>query len=118
MTTPRLLPPGPAPRRLSPMQALRRLAAALRRSTPTHRLEATLLDTEVTRELTALHQAEGEARKITTDLDALRKNISRALTDRRTPGIIDETEAAALVSGLLTTATHASAHRQHLAALQ
>jgi hypothetical protein len=107
-----------SPVRLAPMATLRRLAARLRLSTPTHRLEAELIDHQITRELTALRGAEGQAVEITTNLDQLRQNISRALTDRYTPGIIDETEAAALVRDLLTTATHASAHRQHLAALQ
>jgi hypothetical protein len=100
------------------MATLRRFAARLRQSTPTHRLEAELIDRQVTRELTALRDAEGEAVTITTDLDLLRQTVSRALTDRRTPGIIDESEAAELIRALMTTTTHASAHRQHLAALQ
>ena len=104
------------PRRASPLRVLQRLSWRFKSA------KAPGLATQVMDEQLATHEADivtagAEARQIEGGLEATRREMSAALTDPVSPGIITESEARQIAAGMIGTAVLAHAHTERLGAM-
>jgi len=80
----------------SPMRILRAWLFRERSVRGVGAIELDVVDQQITREETALRTVGVEAVAIESSLDRARRQVRAALTDERTPGQIDATEARAI----------------------
>lgn len=98
----------------SPMRILRAWLFRERSVRGVGAIELDVVDQQITREETALRTAGAEAVAIKSSLDRARRQVRAALTDERTPGQIDATEARAIARILIGTSVKAHHHTAHL----
>ena len=98
----------------SPMRILRAWLFRERSVRGPGAIELDVVDQQLTREETALRTAGTEAVAIETSLDRARRQVRAALTDPRTPGRIDATEARAIARTLIRTSVKAHHHTLNL----
>lgn len=77
-------------------------------------IELDVVDRQVTRELTALTAEAAAAAVIEHNLDRFREKFRGALTDQKSPGVIDAAESRALARALNGTAVAAHRHTGRL----
>lgn len=109
--------PGARRRAASPLAVLRALFARLRGTTHANRIAVDIGEEQLARHSEGLVRGVCGARRIESHIDGHRSAIAAALTDERSPGIIDEHEARELTRRLTSTGQHALRHRQHLESL-
>ena len=81
-------------------------------------IELDVVERQIDREQAAVGNAAGEATDIEQRLQRVRREFSAAMTDRRSPGIIDASESRKIARALIGTAVTALHHTTHLEALK
>jgi hypothetical protein len=99
------------------MRVLRQLLFRLRAFSGPGAIELDVMDRQISREEDSVQRCTEEAGDIERSLERSRRLLRSALTDPRSPGIVDAREARALARSLMGTSVTAATHRQHLEGL-
>lgn len=102
----------------SPMRILRAWLFRERAVRGPAALELDIVDRQVAREEVAGRAAAGEAATIARRLERVRAALRAAITDNRTPGIVDRDETRAIARQLNGTSVAAHRHTERLEALK
>ena len=104
---------SPLPNLANPLRILRSLSFRLR-SNDQHDLVPEIIDRQVTRQEQSLRVTLRGAVRIERHVTTISRDFHAALTDEKTPGIIDADEARHLARSLTTTKAHTYTHRRQI----
>jgi hypothetical protein len=101
----------------SPMRMMRAWLFRERAVRGPNAIELDVVDRQITREERAVGTAAGEAATIERRLHRARQAMRAAITDKKTPGVIDADETRVIARALVGTSVAAHHHTERLEAL-